>query len=105
MGILRIASFFGMEEPIESVKIKLADPSFLNAYDLCIMYCEVRDYAQDFDDMKIFLTELIPKRLESHMICSILKEIWINHNKNFTEDSLSKDIASAACIGSTEEKK
>jgi hypothetical protein len=27
--------------------------------------------------MKSFLTELIPKRLESHMICSILKEIWI----------------------------
>ena len=45
MGVLRIASFFGMEEPVESVKIKLADPSFLNAYDLCILYCEVRDYA------------------------------------------------------------
>lgn len=105
MGILRIASFFGMEEPIESVKVKLADPTFLNAYDLCIMYCEVRDYAQDFDDMKMFLTELIPKRLESHMICSILKEIWINPNQNSNEGSDTKENASASGLGSLEEKK
>jgi hypothetical protein len=89
---LRIASFFGMEEPAESAKVKMADPSYLNAYDLCIMYCEVRDYAQDFDDMKLFLTELIPKRLESHMICSILKEIWISPNgtNSSSEDKAAK---------------
>jgi hypothetical protein len=75
MGILRISSFFGMEDLTESCKSQLTNPSYLNAYDLCILYCEVRD--QDFDDMKSFLTDLIPKRLESHMICSVLKEIWV----------------------------
>ena len=69
IGILRIASFFGMEELMESCKVQLTDPNYLNAYDLCILYCEVRDFTQDFDDMKAFLTNLIPKRLENHMIC------------------------------------
>jgi hypothetical protein len=31
--------------------------------------------------MKSFLTELIPKRLEPHMICSILKEIWVEREE------------------------
>lgn len=82
IGILRIASFFGMEDLMEACKSQLTEPGYLNAYDLCILYCEVRDLSQDFDDMKAFLTELIPKRLQNHMICSILKEIWISDSKN-----------------------
>ena len=77
MGILRISSFFGMEKLMETCKLQLTDPNNLNAYDLCVLYCEVRECSQDFDDMKSFLTELIPKRVENHMICSILKEIWV----------------------------
>lgn len=80
MGILRIASFFGMEDLIDACKGQMNDPNYMTAYDLCILYCEVRDLSQDFDDMKSFLTELIPKRIENHMICSILKEIWINQS-------------------------
>jgi hypothetical protein len=74
--MLRIASFFGMEDLLEACKAQLTDPSCLNAYDLCVLYCEVRDLVADFDDMKQFLTELIPKRIENDMICQILKEIW-----------------------------
>lgn len=80
MGILRISSFFGMEKLVETCKIQLTDPNILNAYDLSLLYCEVRDCSQDFDDMKAFLTSLIPKRVENHMICSILKEIWVQPN-------------------------
>lgn len=69
-----------MEEMIEACKTKLTDPTYLNAYDLCLLYCEVQDYTQDFDDMKSFLTKLIPKRLENHMICQVLKEIWIENS-------------------------
>ena len=61
------------------------DPNYMSAYDLCILYCEVRDLSQDFDDMKLFLTELIPKRIENHMICSILKEIWVDQSSIQTE--------------------
>ena len=43
MGILRIASFFGMEDLIDACKSHMTDPNYLNAYDLCILYCEVRD--------------------------------------------------------------
>ena len=80
MGILRIASFFNMEDLIESCKGKLTDPHYLSAYDLCALYREVRERSQDFDDMKLFLTKLIPKRLENHMICSVLKEIWTDND-------------------------
>lgn len=63
IGILRIASFFGMVDLMEACKSHLTEPNLLSAYDLCILYCEVRDFSQDFDDMKAFFTELIPKRL------------------------------------------
>ena len=86
IGILRIASFFGMEDLMEACKLHLTEPNFLSAYDLCILYCEVRDFSQDFDDMKAFFTELIPKRLENHMICKILKEIWISSNAASNSD-------------------
>jgi hypothetical protein len=43
IGILRIASFFGMEDLMEACKSQLTEPGYLNAYDLCILYCEVRD--------------------------------------------------------------
>lgn len=83
IGILRIASFFGMVDLMEACKAHLNEPSFLDAYDLCVLYCEVRDFSQDFDDMKAFFTELIPKRLENHMICKILKEIWISPKSSY----------------------
>lgn len=86
IGILRIASFFGMEDLMEACKLHLTEPNFLTAYDLCILYCEVRDLSQDFDDMKAFFTELIPKRLENHMICKLLKEIWISSNLPFNRN-------------------
>ena len=63
---------------MESCKSQLTDPAYLNAFDLSILYCEVRDFVCDFDDMKQFLTDLIPKRMESYMISTILKEIWVS---------------------------
>ena len=42
MGILKIASFFGMDELNQSCKVYLTN-GYLNAFDLCILYCEVRD--------------------------------------------------------------
>ena len=42
MGILKIASFLGMEALNKSCKEYLTS-GYLNAFDLCILYCEVRD--------------------------------------------------------------
>lgn len=77
MGILKIASFFGMEELNDSCKSFLTS-SHLNAFDLCILYCEVREESQDFDEMRAFLTHIIPEKIEIDIICRVLKEIWIN---------------------------
>jgi len=41
------------------------------------LYCEVRDEAHDFDDMRSFLTRLIPLRMDNQILCKVLKEIWI----------------------------
>lgn len=59
MGILRLASFVGMTDIAKSAKSYLVN-GFLNAFDLCILYCEVRDDAMDFDDMRSFLSSIIP---------------------------------------------
>lgn len=42
MGIMRISSYFMMEELVKSCKMYLRSGK-LNAYDLCILYCEVRE--------------------------------------------------------------
>ena len=41
-----------MNDLIESCKSQLTDPAYLDAFDLSILYCEVRDFVCDFDDMK-----------------------------------------------------
>lgn len=55
MGILKISSFFGIEVLQKSIKQYLIS-GYLNAFDLCILYCEVREESQDFDEMRTFLT-------------------------------------------------
>jgi hypothetical protein len=55
MGIMRISSYFNMEDLVKSCKVYLNSDS-LNALDLCSLYCEVREGSQDFDDMRSFLT-------------------------------------------------
>lgn len=61
MGIMRISSYFNMDELVKSCKMYLRSGK-LNAFDLCILYCEVRE--EDFDDMRGFLTSLIPKKMD-----------------------------------------
>ena len=77
MGIMRISSYFNMEELVKSCKHYLKSNK-LNAFDLCLLYCEVREGAQDFDDMRGFLTNLIPKKMDNRMLCRVLKEIWVS---------------------------
>ncbi len=81
MGILKIASFFGMGELNKSCKIFI-EHGYLNAFDLCILYCEVREEASDFDEMRSFLTKIIPDKIDSDIICRVLKEIWISNPKD-----------------------
>lgn len=76
MGILRISSYFGMEKLSDTCKAQLTDPAILSASDLCKLFCEVREQGQDFDDMRAFLTEIIPKRVDNSMIPCLLREIW-----------------------------
>ena len=42
LGILKVASFFGMDELCLSCKQYLTS-EYLNAFDLCMLYCEVRE--------------------------------------------------------------
>ena len=77
MGIMRISSYFNMEELVKSCKMYLRSGK-LNAYDLCILYCEVREGSQDFDDMRSFLTGLIPKKMDNQILCRVLKRIWVS---------------------------
>jgi hypothetical protein len=79
MGILKIASFFGLENLIDSCRKYLVS-GYLNAFDLCILYCEVRDESQDFDEMKSFLTSIIPDKIEIDIICRVLREIYISRS-------------------------
>lgn len=77
MGIMRISSYFNMEELVKACKSYLKSDK-LNALDLCILYCEVREGAQDFDDMRGFLTTLIPKKMDNRSLCRVLAEIWVS---------------------------
>ena len=77
MGIMRISSYFNMEELVKSCKMYLRSGK-LNAFDLCILYCEVRESATDFDEMRSFLTQLIPKKMDNRILCRVLKRIWVS---------------------------
>jgi hypothetical protein len=71
MGVLRIASFLGLEKLIKDCKAYITN-DFINAFDLCIMYGESRD----FEEMRAFLSSIIPQRVEPDILCRVLKEIW-----------------------------
>jgi hypothetical protein len=64
MGVMKISSYFNISDLVKACKRYLTS-DFLNAFDLCVLYCEVRDEAHDFDDMRSFLTRLIPKRMDN----------------------------------------
>jgi hypothetical protein len=55
MGVMKISSYFNMEELVKACKEYLTG-KHLSAFDLCHLYCEVRDECDDFDDMRGFLT-------------------------------------------------
>lgn len=77
MGVMKISSYFNMDDLCKACKNYLTS-DVLNAFDLCVLYCEVRDESHDFDDMRSFLTRLIPRRMDnSKILCKVLKEIWI----------------------------
>ncbi|CDW84708.1 kelch-like protein 38 [Stylonychia lemnae] len=75
MGVLKIASFLGLESLTSSCKQYLLN-GYFNAFDLCILYCEVRDESTDFDEMRQFLVGIIPEKIENDILCRVLKEIW-----------------------------
>jgi hypothetical protein len=81
MGVMKISSFFNVDELVKACKSYLISEDHLNAFDLCVLYCEVRDEAHDFDDMRSFLTRLIPLRMDNLILCKVLKEIWIPPTK------------------------
>jgi hypothetical protein len=64
MGVMKISSYFNIDELVKSCKTYLTS-DVLNAFDLCVLYCEVRDESHDFDDMRSFLTKLIPRRMDN----------------------------------------
>lgn len=76
MGIMRISSYFNMDELVKACKVYLTSDS-LSALDLCFLYCEVREGTTDFDDMRSFLTQLIPKKMDNDILCRVIKEIWL----------------------------
>ena len=43
MAILRLASFFGMEQLYETCKLHVVEPGLMTVNDLCHLYCQVRD--------------------------------------------------------------
>ena len=80
MGVLKISSYFNMDDLVKACKSYLTSDG-LNAFDLCVLYCEVRDESHDFDDMRAFLTRLIPRRMDNQILCKVLREIWIAPTK------------------------
>jgi hypothetical protein len=76
MGVLKIASYLGLERLKSDCKKHLLS-GYLNAFDLCILYCEVRDEEQDFDDMRQFLSSIIPEKVDTEILCRVIKEIWV----------------------------
>jgi len=77
MGVMKISSYFNMDDLVKACKTYLTS-EHLNAFDLCTLYCEVREESQDFDDMRSFLTRLIPEKIDNHILCRVIKEIWIS---------------------------
>lgn len=75
MGVLKIASFLGLDALTKACREYLIN-GYFNAFDLCILYCEVREEGQDFDEMKKFLSKIIPPKVDNEIICRVLKEIW-----------------------------
>lgn len=65
MGVMKISSYFNLGDLVKACKAYLTSKGHLNAFDLCTLYCEVRDEAHDFDDMRAFLTRLIPLRMDN----------------------------------------
>jgi hypothetical protein len=49
----------------------------------------VRDEQNDFEDMRHFLSSIIPDKVETDILCRVLKEIWVMNveelNKNTNE--------------------
>lgn len=87
MGVLKISSFLGLDRLTKDCKKYLFN-GFLNAFDLCILYCEVRDEMHDFEDMRDFLSSLIPEKVENEILCRVLKEIWITSSDNENKPSI-----------------
>lgn len=75
MGVLKIGSYLGLEQLISSCRQYLLN-GYLNAFDLCILYCEVREECNDFDEMRSFLASIIPDKIDNGILCRVLKEIW-----------------------------
>jgi hypothetical protein len=88
MGVLKISSFLGLDRLTKDCKKYLFN-GFLNAFDLCILYCEVRDEMHDFEDMRDFLSSLIPEKVENEILCRVLKEIWISSSSSDPDHNLS----------------
>jgi len=59
MGVLKIASFLGVESLMAACKHFLSSGLF-NVFDLCLLYREVRETHNDFEEMRSFFTNLIP---------------------------------------------
>jgi hypothetical protein len=76
MGVMKISSYFNNEDLVRSCKNFLTG-QHLNAFDLCLLYCEVRDENHDFDDMRAFLTQLIPDKIDNSILCRVLRNIWV----------------------------
>lgn len=90
MGIMRISSYFNMDELVKSCKMYLRSGK-LNAFDLCILYCEVREGSQDFDDMRSFLTGLIPKKMDNRILCRVLKQIWVSPRQSRNLETVTEE--------------
>ena len=81
MGVLKISSYLGLDRLMSDCKKYLLN-GYLNAFDLCILYCEVRHESEDFEDMRQFLTSIIPDKVETDILCKVLKELWVTPDPN-----------------------
>lgn len=102
IGVLRIASYFGLDSLIEQVKKILSSDRF-KAIDLCPLYKEVQD--RDFDGMKQFLTDNIPKKANSMQICRIIKEIWTDYEDDIKDIITEESEEGPESEGEESEKK
>jgi len=81
MGVLKISSYLGLDRLMADCKRYLLN-GYLNAFDLCILYCEVRQESDDFEDMRQFLTGIIPDKVDTDILCKVLRELWILPDPN-----------------------